>query len=121
MSYRRLRNKLFYLKNVKLPIMLFILVVILMGGYIFYLSHFNDGSTLYLNKEKLCMDFARSYLQTVQNTDAAGSREDSSNPENIRWEMAIDIGTDLYNLCRLDLEYSSLESYKSVVTQKYSQ
>ncbi len=80
---------------------------------------FRDNTKVYSSKQELCYDFVQSYFKTVQKTDNASSSEDISRPENQRWDMAIDVETDFYNLCMLDLEREALKNYKSTIIEKY--
>lgn len=108
------------MKNKKVSFLFLIIIsVILIFGYLIYQDDLNANGKLYSSKEKLCMQFAQSYLRTVQKTDNARSSENISNPENQRWEMAVDVETDFYNLCMLNLDQKSLKTYKSTVTEKY--
>lgn len=100
-----------------------ILVVVgllFLGAIIYYLyqNNLTNGET-YANKESLCQDFAQSYLKTVQKTDNAKSSENILSPENQKWEMAIDVETELYNLCLLNLDKESLKNYKPKALEKY--
>jgi len=100
-------------------VFLIIVAVILAAGYILYKDDLDANGKLYSSKEKLCVHFAQSYLRTVQKTDNAYNSENISSPENQRWQMAIDVETDFYNLCMLGLEDKSLKLYKSTVIEKY--
>lgn len=72
-----------------------------------------DGR-VYRNKMSLCMDFAQSYLKTVQKTDM------TSTAESEKWQMAVDIETDMYNLCLTDLNKEAIGSYKPSAIEKYN-
>jgi len=106
------------MKNKRIIISI-IVVVFLVAGFVLYSGDLNDNGKQYSSKEKLCTHFAQSYLRTVQKTDNARSSENISSPVNQRWEMAIDIETDFYNLCMLNLDEQSLKTYKSTVLEKY--
>ena len=84
-----------------------------------YEADFNANGKTYSSKKILCTYFAQSYLRTVRKTDNAHSSKNISSSENQRWEMAIDVETDFYNLCMLDLTTKSLKNYKSTITEKY--
>lgn len=107
------------MKNKRIIIIIIIVVVFLVVGFVLYSDDLNANGKRYPSKRKLCTHFAQSYLRTVQKTDNARSSEDISSPENQRWEMAIDIETDFYNLCMLSLDEKSLKTYKSTVLEKY--
>ncbi|MBU3935271.1 hypothetical protein KJ909_01210 [Patescibacteria group bacterium] len=94
-------------------------ITIIVGGYFLYKDDFDDNGKLYSTKERLCTHFAQSYLRTVQKTDKARNSENISSSENQRWQMAVDIETDFYNLCTLNLEEKSLKTYKSTIIEKY--
>lgn len=96
-----------------------IAVILFIAGYILYHDDLNANGKAYPSKEKLCTHFAQSYLRSVQKTDNAISTENISGLENQKWEMAIDIETDFYNLCMLNLTKESLKTYKSKVIEKY--
>lgn len=107
------------MKNKKIIIISMIVVVFLVVGYAVYQEENNDNGKLYSSKERLCAHFAQSYLKTVQKTDNARSSENISSLENQKWEMAIDVETDFYNLCMLNLDKKSLKTYKSTIIEKY--
>lgn len=77
---------------------------------------FADGDEsvkVYPSKTYMCARFADSYLATVQRTDnitdyGAG-----------KWNIAIDVETDLFNLCMLDLTDEALKNYKSTIIETY--
>lgn len=62
----------------------------------------------------MCVHLAQSYLHTIQRTDKADT---TTSPH--RWEMAVDIETDLYNMCLLDLDRETLKQYRSTIIDKY--
>lgn len=108
------------MKNKKLIIIFLIIIsVVLSASYILYQDDLDANGKIYPSKEELCMHFAQSYLRTVQKTDNAHSSESIASPENQRWQIAIDVETDFYNLCMLNLEEKSLKMYKSTVIEKY--
>ncbi len=59
------------------------------------------------------MHFALSYLRSIQKLEPEFSDQ--------KWQMAIDVETDLYNLCMADIHSGSLMNYKSKVLEKYQQ
>lgn len=108
------------MKNKKaISIFLIVVTTIIVGGYLLYNDDLNANGKLYPSKENLCVHFAQSYLRTVQKADNARSSENISSPENQRWQMAVDVETDFYNLCMLNLEEKSLKTYKSTIIEKY--
>lgn len=72
-----------------------------------------DNGKVYSSRANLCMHFAQSFLRTVQETESKLTEE--------QWEMAIDIETDFYNMCLLDLNEESLSNYKTAALEKYKQ
>ncbi len=106
------------MKN-KIVITILLIVVVFVVGYLLYKDDYNNNGKLYSSKEKLCTHFAQSYLRTVQKTDNARSTDNISSPENQRWQMAVDVETDFYNLCLLNLEKEALKKYKSTIIDKY--
>ena len=84
-----------------------------------YEADFNANGKIYSSKKILCTHFAQSFLRTVQKTDNAFDSKDVYSSRNQRWNMAIDVETDIYNLCVLDLTTESLRTYKSTIIEKY--
>lgn len=83
------------------------------GGYAFQQDVIDEEGRLYPSKQEMCGEFIRSYLRTIQKTD-------NIDPRNIeRWGMAIDIETEMYNLCILDLNKEALKNYKPRALEKY--
>ena len=60
-----------------------------------------------------CLDFAQSYLRTIPKT------EPNFSYNNEKWKMAIDVETELYKLCLLDLNSKSLSTFKPTSLNKY--
>ncbi len=90
------------------------LVIGVIIGYLLNANYHND----YVSKPKLCEDFAQKYLNVVETNENALPDSHIAN-ERIKWEMAVDIETDFYNLCMLNLDSESLQQYKSSVMTKY--
>lgn len=98
------------MKKINLLIVFGLLVVI--GLVTFYLNK-TDDRRVYSSKQSLCQQFSQSYLKTVQKTDKItdfGSE---------KWQMAIDIETEMYNLCLTDLNKDALKNYKTSAIEKY--
>ncbi len=72
----------------------------------------NEGRA-YKSRQALCIDFAQSYLRTVPKTEADYNNE--------KWNMAVDVETDLYNLCSLNLNQESLKNFQLSALEKYKQ
>ncbi|NMB56871.1 hypothetical protein GYA19_02960 [Candidatus Beckwithbacteria bacterium] len=107
--------------NKKLLLILISILVIIgvCFGYSFYQNDIEDNGRVYQSKQRMCTDFAQSYLRTIQKTDKAKASSNIFSPEGQKWEIGIDVETDLYNLCLLDLNQESLKNYKSTVIEKY--
>ena len=103
----------------KTSLLFLVVVVVFLVVYMLYREDLDDNGKLYSSKERLCVHFAQSYMRTVQKTDGARSSENISSPENQRWQMAIDVETDFYNLCMVNLSTESLKNYKSTIIEKY--
>ena len=113
----RLKN----MKNKRNLIIVSIIIIVSTIVYFFYQDDISHNGRLYSSKQRMCEEFAQSYLRTIQKTDNAFSSENVSSPENQKWEMGVDIETDLYNLCLLDLNKTALRDYKSTALDKYRQ
>lgn len=103
----------------KTGLLFFAIVAVFLVAYLMYTDDIDTNGKLYSSKENLCAHFAKSYLRTIQKTDRARSTNDTFRHENLRWQMAIDIETDFYNLCILNLSTESLRDYKSTIIEKY--
>jgi len=90
------------------------LVIGVIIGYLLNANYRND----YVSKPKLCEDFAQKYLNVVRTKENALPDSDLPN-ERTKWEMAVNIETDFYNLCMLNLDLESLQKYQSSVMSKY--
>ena len=90
-------------------VFLIVIFVLLIAGFLLYQDNLIDNGKQYSSKEQLCTHFAQSYLRTVQKTDL----------DNQSWEIAVDIETDLSNLCNLELNEKSLKTYKSSIINNY--
>lgn len=99
------------MRNQKLFILLAIVTLIGIGSWFLYREDVADNGRAYANKTTLCRQFAQSYLRTIQKTEP--------NFNNEKWEMAIDIETELYDMCLLDLNKESLKNYKTTALEKY--
>jgi ubiquitin-protein ligase len=95
---------------------LFILGIVLVVGYFFVSGFFTPSDApgnLYTTKGEMCIDFAQSYLKTIQKT------ENIHDYGSEKWKVAIDIETEIYNICRLDLTNNSVSTYQQKALQKY--
>lgn len=55
----------------------------------------------------------------VRYLDAAKVRYHIQDFGEKQWAMAIDVETDIYNLCTMGLDEQELQSFKSIVIEKY--
>jgi hypothetical protein len=76
----------------------------------FFSGDTNEG-TAYESREKMCIDFAQSYLRTIHKNEPELTDE--------KWKLAIDIETELYNLCLLDLNQESIANHNKSPLDKY--
>ncbi len=96
---------------------LFVIGLIFVVGFVLY--HFYaaediaDNGKVYSSKVDLCRQFAQSYLRTIGKTD------NITDFGSEKWKMAIDVETELYNMCRLDLNKETLKNYKPSSLEKY--
>ena len=97
------------IKN-KNPILVTSLIILTIGLIYFFISDTSTGKT-YASKQNLCIQFAQSYLKTIPKTEPNFTDE--------TWRMAVDVETDLYNMCLLKLTKEALMNYQSSITEKY--
>lgn len=101
---------------VKKKTALFIIGVVILAVvglvYLLNLEDISDHGRIYSSKSSLCMEFAQSYLRTIPKTE--------NNFNGKKWEMAIDVETELYNMCLLELNPETIGSYKPKALEKYS-
>lgn len=57
------------------------------------------------------MEFAQRYLRTIPKIEKDFNAK--------KWEMAVDVETELYNLCLLDLKEEALGSFRFKALEKY--
>jgi hypothetical protein len=100
----------FMMKNK--PIIILAFVIGLLFGWLicFWGSDTNEGN-VYLTKEELCIHFVQSYLKTIPKVEPDYSDE--------KWDIAVDVETDLYNICLLDLNKEALKNFKPTAIEKY--
>ena len=73
----------------------------------FLFTWLNTGSLkTYSTKQSLCNAFAKNYLKTVQQTDGI---EDFGGE---KWQTAIAIESDMYNMCLLDLNLENVKQFR---------
>lgn len=85
------------------------LVLVVVVGL--FLSRDTNEGRVYKTRQNLCIDFAQSYLRTIPKTE--------QNYNDKKWELAVDVETELYNLCLLDLTEESLKNFELDSLQKY--
>lgn len=83
----------------------------LLVGLVYFLTYDTNEGKTYASKENLCVQFAQSYLRTIP------KHEPNFNDE--KWQMAVDVETDLYNMCLLDLNKEALKNFKPSAIEKY--
>ena len=59
------------------------------------------------------MDFAQSYLKTIPKVEPEFNDQ--------KWQMAVDIETELYNLCLTDLNPQAIRNFYSKALEKYQE
>lgn len=102
------------MRNKKTLVVSGIIIIFALIVYSLYQEDIADNGKAYKSKQTLCRQFAQSYLRTINKTENVGSEND---PE--RWQMAVDVETDLYRMCLLDLNKESLKNYKINALEKY--
>lgn len=91
-----------------------LLSVVTIAGVFYYLWQqdiIGSQGRLYPSKDKMCAEFAQSYLRTIQKI------EPNFNDE--KWQRAVDIETELHKLCILDLTQEAIREYKNTSLDKY--
>lgn len=91
-----------------------IVIVAIVVGFVLYKEDIEDNGRAYSSKANLCQHFAQSYLRTINKTENISSEQNHE-----QWAMAIDVETELYELCLTDLDKDSLKSYKPTALEKY--
>ena len=86
-------------------------VIILATGLTYFFTFDTNEGKTYKSKENLCIEFAQSYLRTLPKVE--------SEFNDIKWQMAIDVETDLYNMCLLELSNEALGNYRPSALEKY--
>lgn len=101
------------MKKTKIAIIFVTITAIFIGVlyYLIYEDDINANGKLYPTKQKLCIQFAQSYLRTIQKVEPEFNTE--------KWQMAIDIETEMYNLCLLELNRESLGKFNASALEKY--
>lgn len=79
----------------------------------FYRDYLEDDGKVFASKAILCRHFSQSYLNTIQKTEGI------TDFESDKWTMAIDVETNLYDLCLLDLDKEALRNYRTTALEKY--
>ncbi len=86
--------------------------LVICAGYFLHVDDISDHGRLYSSKSSLCVEFAQSYLRTIPKTEKDFNDK--------KWEMAIDVETELYNMCLLDISKVALGSFRAKALEKYS-
>lgn len=87
--------------------------VVIVAIFYFFFRQDITGSRgrMYSDKKKMCAEFAQSYLRTIQKIEPGFNDQ--------KWQMAIDIETEIFKLCSLNLNAESLKDYKPTALEKY--
>jgi len=103
------------MKNAKLVAIITVFILVGVVADWIYQDHVGSSGRLYPSKQKMCEEFAKSYLRTMKNeaniTDFSGGNTD--------WSRAIAIESEINNLCQLELTDEALDSYSPSNIQKY--
>ncbi len=74
----------------------------------------NDSSgRAYNSQDEMCQQMALSYLKTMRKVEPEMDED--------TWAMAVDVETDLFNLCQLELQAEALGKYEAQALKKYYQ
>lgn len=107
------------MKNKRNLIIVSLIILVSMVVYFLYQDDISHHGRLYSSKQRMCEEFSQSYLRTIQKIDNAFGSENTSSPANQKWEMAVDVETDLYSLCLVDLSGEALKKYQLSGLKKY--
>ncbi|MBI2017617.1 hypothetical protein HYS92_01055 [Candidatus Daviesbacteria bacterium] len=94
-------------------LVIFVLILIGVIAYYSYQDDIEDNGRAYPSKTNLCRQFAQSYLRTISKT------ENITDYGSDIWQMAVDVETDLYELCLVDLNREALRNFRPSITGKY--
>jgi len=86
------------------------LAIIVRIGYFFYQEDIRSNGRNFENRSKMCFQFAVDYLNNIE--------KDPNFTEDKR-ELAIDIETEITNLCQLELTSEAARNYKPSALEKY--
>jgi ABC-type molybdate transport system substrate-binding protein len=89
----------------------FVVIAILIVGVTYFFTYDTNEGKTYTSKETLCIQFAQSYLKTIPKVEPDFNDE--------KWQMAVDVETDFYNMCLLDLNKDALKNYNPRAIEKY--
>jgi len=78
-------------------IILTLLCSILLIACLFYIDDIRHHGHVFANRQKLCTFMAQSYLRTIHEKERVADLDP-------RWDKAIQIETEIYNLCLSDLK-----------------
>lgn len=100
-------------KNIIIAAVIVLLLLVGHFAYILYQDNMGAHGRLYPSKQKMCEQFATSYLRTIQEV------ENINDFGGNQWERAIVIESEIMRLCQLDLKDEALESYETTNIQIY--
>lgn len=87
-----------------------LLAIIAKSGYFFYQENIRWHGRDFVTREKMCFQFAVDYLNNI--------RKDPNYTDE-KEELAIDIETEITNLCQLELTTEAAGNYKPSALEKY--
>lgn len=114
MSMKKLKN--LSKERLIIALLLLLLTMVSTSYWNYYAKIIGDQGTVYPSRRVLCDHLARSYLKTIQKE--IDKKVDEY--ESKKWEMAIDVETDLYNLCTTELTEESLSAFALSGLKKYA-
>lgn len=87
-------------------------VAVTIVAYVFYPNALDKETVVSKTQQEMCQAMAQNYLQTMRKTQNLDDR-------SAGWKMAVDVETDLYNLCLVDLNEEALKNYRLSALKKY--
>jgi len=98
--------------NKKLIVLaILISILIFLTGYWWWQSDVKHNGRLFNDRNKLCQQIAVDYLRNIRNDPSF---------DDEKWNLAIDIETEIYNLCQLNLTKEDIINYTPSALEKYA-
>ncbi len=91
-----------------------IFLIVAAFAFWLYQDHLDSSGRLYASQSKMCEQFAKSYLRTMR------EEQDITDLGGEKWQMAIDIETEIHKLCQLELTREAINDYEPSALDKYS-